>query len=248
MRILLHIFVGLALAAFAFAADSAPPRATPATRTIRTAVLRNGFSIQHDRSEQRDDKTRLWMGDGYVDVATDDIDHFEEEQAPELAPEVKAANAVAADKPQFSIPEIVHRTSTRFQLDPDFVASVIRAESEFNPHAISRKGARGLMQLMPQTAAQLGVKNAFDPQSNVEAGTRYLRDLLVQYHGDAQKALAAYNAGPEPVQRYGGVPPYRETRAYVTRIINDYNRTKRAQEQKQEQKPEQKKDTKTASP
>ena len=110
---------------------------------------------------------------------------------------------------------------------------MIRAESSNNPRAVSPKGAKGLMQLMPQTASALGVKDSFDPADNVDGGVRYLRDLLLQYNGDAAKALAAYNAGPHRVQQYGGVPPYRETHAYVARVINDYNRKKVAQMRKQ---------------
>ena len=108
--------------------------------------------------------------------------------------------------------------------------SVIHAESGFNSHAVSRKGAQGLMQLMPDTASKLGVANAFDPQSNVAGGSRYLRELLERYNFDLIKALAAYNAGPERVEQYKGVPPYRETHDYVARIVREYNRKKIAQE------------------
>jgi soluble lytic murein transglycosylase-like protein len=106
---------------------------------------------------------------------------------------------------------------------------VIHAESNFNPRAVSPKGAQGLMQIMPQTASQLGMRNAFDPKDNVEGGTRYLRELLEKYNFDLIKALAAYNAGPKRVEQYGGVPPYRETRAYVARIVRDFNRKKLAE-------------------
>jgi soluble lytic murein transglycosylase-like protein len=120
--------------------------------------------------------------------------------------------------------EVVKAASGTYSLDPDLVTSVIRAESGFNVRAVSPKGAQGLMQLMPQTASQLGVHNAFDPQANVEGGTRYLRELLERYNFDLIKALAAYNAGPQRVEQYGGVPPYYETKAYVARIVRDYNR------------------------
>jgi soluble lytic murein transglycosylase-like protein len=110
------------------------------------------------------------------------------------------------------------------------VNSVIKAESGFNVRAVSPKGAQGLMQLMPGTASQLGVPNAFDPQANVEGGTKYLRELLERYNFDLVKALAAYNAGPQRVEQFGGVPPYYETRAYVARIVRDFNRKKAAQE------------------
>ena len=125
--------------------------------------------------------------------------------------------------------EVIREVSRRSQLDADFIASVIRAESGGNANAVSRKGARGLMQLMPGTADQLGVKNSFDAAENVDGGVRYLMQLLQQFHYDVPKALAAYNAGPQRVTQYKGVPPYRETRAYVARIIRDYNRKKLAE-------------------
>ena len=124
---------------------------------------------------------------------------------------------------------MINTISDRHHLDPDFISSVIHAESGFNPRAVSPKGAQGLMQLMPGTASKLGVSNAFDPSANVEGGTRYLSELLERYNFDVIKALAAYNAGPQRVQQYGGVPPYYETRAYVARIVRDYNRKKIAE-------------------
>jgi len=117
-----------------------------------------------------------------------------------------------------------------YRLDPDLINSVILAESGFNSRAVSPKGAQGLMQLMPATAGTLGVTNPLDPQANVDGGTRYLRQLLERYNFDLIKALAAYNAGPLRVQQYRGVPPYRETQAYVAKIVHDYNRKKIAQE------------------
>jgi len=122
----------------------------------------------------------------------------------------------------------VNAASGTYRLDPDLVNSVIRAESGFNVHAVSPKGAQGLMQLMPKTASDLGVQNAFDPQANVEGGTRYLRELLERYDFDLVKALAAYNAGPQRVEQYGGVPPYYETKVYVARIVRDFNKKKLA--------------------
>ena len=114
-------------------------------------------------------------------------------------------------------------------MDADLIHCVIAVESNFNPKAVSRKNARGLMQLMPQTAAQLGVKNIFDPEENVDAGTRYLRDMLARYNNDLTLALAAYNAGPDKVERYGRrVPPYTETRLYVQKISRNYAKIKSA--------------------
>jgi soluble lytic murein transglycosylase-like protein len=125
--------------------------------------------------------------------------------------------------------DVVNTASGHYRLDPDLVSSVIKAESGFNVHAVSRKGAQGLMQLMPGTASQLGVPNAFDPQANVEGGAKYLRELLERYNFDLVKALAAYNAGPQRVEQFGGVPPYYETRAYVARVVRDFNKKKAAQ-------------------
>jgi len=187
------------------------------------AVLHNGFSIRHERREVIGSITRLFVtpdGNSYVDVPTAAIDHFEKD----LTPAPAAAPTTGA-----TLREVVDNASSRHHLDPDLVTSVIRAESDFNPHAVSPKGAQGLMQLMPGTASRLGVENAFDPQDNVEAGARYLRTLIERYNFDLKKALAAYNAGPQRVSEYGGVPPYRETQAYVSKIIRDFNRKKLAE-------------------
>jgi soluble lytic murein transglycosylase-like protein len=125
--------------------------------------------------------------------------------------------------------QVVSSAGERHQIDPDFIRSVIKAESGFHQNAVSRKGALGLMQLMPGTASQLGITNPFDANSNVDGGTKYLRDLLEKYNFDVNKALAAYNAGPRRVDQYRGVPPYQETQAYISRIIRDFNRQKIAE-------------------
>jgi len=196
------------------------------------AVLRNGFSIRHERRAVIGPVTRLYVnadGSSYVDIPTEQIEHFEEAPA-----EVKTASATAENRAvqphvnPVDLNQVVNVASGRYRLDPDLVNSVIRAESGFNVRAVSRKGAQGLMQLMPGTASKLGVPNAFDPQANVEGGTKYLRELLERYNFDLVKALAAYNAGPLRVEQYGGVPPYYETRAYVARIVRDFNRKKLA--------------------
>jgi membrane-bound lytic murein transglycosylase MltF len=188
------------------------------------AMLRNGFSIRHERREVVGSVTRLYLSagrDGYVDVPTIEIDRFEKDLS---AP--AAAKMHDSSQP---MNEIINTVSSRHHLDPDLINSVIHAESGFNPRAVSPKGAQGLMQLMPQTASRLGVGNAFDPNANVEGGTRYLRELLERYNFDLIKALAAYNAGPQRVEQYHGVPPYYETQAYVARIIRDFNRKKLAE-------------------
>ncbi|MGC2745658.1 MAG: lytic transglycosylase domain-containing protein [Candidatus Angelobacter sp.] len=230
------------------------------------ANLRNGFSIHFDRKEQNAKSTRLFTSTGYLDIATDQITSFEEDETP-LVPEpspatpptAPAANQAMANKAMVNKPlinlipaaqqvatnkvtapaaaavtaidldQVVREASNKNRLDPDFVSSVIMAESNFKTHAVSKKGALGLMQLMPATAAQLGVADPFDPKANVEAGTAYLNALLIRYHDDPVKALAAYNAGAFRVKQYNGVPPYRETRAYVSKIVRDFNAKKRAQ-------------------
>lgn len=192
------------------------------------ALLSNGFSIRHDRRETVGSMTRLYFGAddsaGYVDVPTQQIAAIETETpAPAVQPELKAANT----------DDVVATASNKSGIDPDLISSVIQAESGFNAHAISRKGAQGLMQLMPATAAHLGVRNVFDPHENVQGGSMYLRDLLIQNHLDLARALAAYNAGPQRVAQYHGVPPYYETHAYVSRVIRNFNRKKLAQQKAQ---------------
>src|ERR1700704_3141401 len=219
------VFVLVTLASIAFAA--APSFAS------QDAVLRNGFSIRHERRRVIGSVTRLYVnadGSSYIDIPTDEIEHFEDAPA-----QIKTNSTIAENRsvPQqnanpVDLNQVIAAASGRYRLDPDLVNSVIRAESGFNVRAVSRKGAQGLMQLMPGTASMLGVPNAFDPEANVEGGTRYLRELLERYNFDLVKALAAYNAGPHRAEQYGGVPPYYETRAYVARIVRDFNRKKLA--------------------
>ena len=217
------------------------------------AVLKNGFSIRHERREVVGGVTRLYVsadGASFVDVPTAEIEHFEaapelpapgsprpapakNPQSPLLAKYARNGAPAASPFPRsnpLNLDDVVNSASGRYRLDPDLVNSVIKAESGFNVRAVSPKGAQGLMQLMPGTASQLGVPNAFDPQANVEGGTKYLRELLERYNFDLVKALAAYNAGPQRVEQFGGVPPYYETRVYVARIVKDFNKKKAAQQ------------------
>ena len=192
------------------------------------AVLRNGFEIRHERREVAGDRTRLYVSSGgYAEVATADIAEIRhEEYVPPAPPQPATAQAQANG---LDVHALAGKAAEQHQIDQDFIEAVIRAESGGNPKARSRKGAQGLMQLMPATAGRLGVKDAYDPEANVDAGTRHLRALLERYDGDAIKALAAYNAGEHRVQQYGGVPPYRETQSYIRRIIREYNAKKLAQ-------------------
>lgn len=117
---------------------------------------------------------------------------------------------------------LIHRVAQQYSIDPRLVQAIITVESNFDPHAVSRAGAQGLMQLMPDTAARYRVENPFDPQANIEGGIRYLRDLLLMFPGDLRHVLAAYNAGEGTVQQYGGMPPYPETQRYVERVLALY--------------------------
>lgn len=220
------------------------------------AILRNGFTIRHESRAPLGETTRLFLtpdGSSFVDVKTAEIDRIEPDLTPAAAPAKNSDEAISilpgsspapapasvpaplaqtlpGNSGRVNVSEVVGAASDRYRLDPDLVNSVIRAESGFKVHAVSPKGAQGLMQLMPGTASKLGVSNAFDPTANVDGGTRYLRELLEQYNYDLIKALAAYNAGPQRVDQYKGVPPYRETRLYVASIVRDFNRKKLAQQ------------------
>lgn len=116
----------------------------------------------------------------------------------------------------------VSRVASKYDLEPDLIRAVIRTESNGDRRAVSSKGAMGLMQLMPSTADDMNVSNPFDPEENIEGGARYLKSLLERFDGDLTLALAAYNAGPATVEKYGGVPPIRETRRYVKKVLSLY--------------------------
>jgi len=131
---------------------------------------------------------------------------------------------VAARPGEGSIASHVRAAAHRYGVPESLVAAVASVESEFNPRAVSRRGALGLMQLMPGTAALLGVRDAFDPRENIDAGARHLRDLLEQFANDVSLALAAYNAGAQAVIKHGGIPPYPETRAFVARVLDRASR------------------------
>src|SRR2546425_8637207 len=141
-----------------------------------------------------------------------------------------AREAIEASDSSVEVPEIVEieahirEVAVRYDIPPILVAAIVEAESEFNPRAVSRRGARGLMQLMPGTASSLQVSDTFDPYENIEGGVRHLRGLMDRYHGNLPLVLAAYNAGEQAVMAYGGVPPYRETRRYVSRILRRIGR------------------------
>jgi len=201
--------------------------ATAIASAAELAVLQNGFTIRHERHEIQGETTRL-----YISTSPEDFIELPTAQIASYAPDDTPAPVVAAAADQkriIDVHAVIKDAGARHGLDPDFVASVVHAESGFNVRAVSPKGAQGLMQLMPRTAADLGVKDSFDPEANIEAGTKYLRALLDHYNGDVVKALAAYNAGTQRVAQYHGLPPFRETQAYVRRIVVEYNRKKAEQ-------------------
>ena len=186
-------------------------------------VLRSGARLNVTGYEILGDKYRLHLKGGVAEVSVDDIVGIEPEEIFEPLPEP------LSEKTPFQ--KIIRAAAERYGVDADLIHCVIAVESNFNPKAVSPKNARGLMQLLPQTAAQLGVKDIFDPEQNVDGGTRYLRDLLKKY-SNLTLALAAYNAGPQRVDQYGRrVPPYLETMKYVQRIAKSYAKIKADAEQ-----------------
>lgn len=190
------------------------------------AVLQNGFRIHADRHEILADKTRLHIGPGTLDLPSASVAKFElEEYVAPPPPPVEAAKAVVPlPLPPPTPRELVELAAANHGLRPEFVRSVAAAESAFRVAAISSKGAIGLMQLMPGTAAELGA-NPHDPAQNADAGAKYLKQLLLRYQGTydpVRLALAAYNAGPGAVDRYKNIPPYRETQQYVDRVLRKY--------------------------
>jgi soluble lytic murein transglycosylase-like protein len=144
------------------------------------------------------------------------------ESSQSASAKISAANFRGPLATSADIDSAIEQAAARHNVDPNLVRAVVKVESNFNPNAVSRKGAMGLMQLMPSTARQLKVKNPFDPEQNVDAGVRHLKQLLESYGGDVKLTLAAYNAGAGAVARSSGVPHYAETQNYVRRITNLY--------------------------
>lgn len=185
-------------------------------------VLRSGARLSVSSWELIGDRYRIQLKGGSAELPFADVVSIEPEEIFVPAPRMPL------DQAPFG--QMIRDTAQKYSVDSDLVFSVIAAESNFNPKAVSRRGARGLMQLLPATASRLGVRDIFDPQQNIDAGTRYLRELLRQYQGDLALTLAAYNAGPRAVQKYGRVPPYNETIAYVRAIRKTYAQRKQKTE------------------
>lgn len=230
-------WIGLPLATLALLCLG--PRAQAAdpgtTRLADHITLKNGSDLICDHVDTVNGRVRLYMnaaGTNFLEVDAADILSDERVSIPVPPPAdppaLKPAVAAVVPGPEKltdqQLKPILAQAEKKFDLDEDLLASVIKQESGGHSHAVSRAGAQGLMQLMPQTASGLGVQNTFAPSQNIAGGTAYLDWLLKRYNDDLPKALAAYNAGPAAVDRWHGIPPYRETRAYVARVIHEYNR------------------------
>jgi hypothetical protein len=199
----------------------------PALQAAEEITLKNGFNLLCDHREQAGDRVRLFTSrDSGNFVEVDAAEIVSVDTVPDPPP---AAVPIPAPVPKLTnadVHQLIAQAGVNHNLDVDLLASVVRAESGGNILAVSRTGAQGLMQLMPGTAAQLGVTNSFHADENINGGTAYLDALLLRYHDHLALALAAYNAGPAAVDKYHGVPPYRETRVYVARVIREFNRRK----------------------
>jgi soluble lytic murein transglycosylase-like protein len=195
------------------------------------ALLSSGMRLRIDRHEQSGNAYVLYSGEGSMKMPATEVTGFEAEDyvaPPKPAPAPAPVVAATVPQPAKLDPKaLIDAAARKTAIPAKLLHSVVKAESAYHADAISPKGAIGLMQLMPATAAQYGA-DPMDPAQNVEAGTAYLRDLLLKYNGDVAAALAAYNAGPGAVDRYHGVPPYAETRSYVGKIIRNWQNTPRA--------------------
>jgi Transglycosylase SLT domain len=195
-------------------------------------LLKNGFDLICDhRGVAPGNRIRLYMDKGdsnFIEVDPSQIAASEPITLPAPAaakPAPKAAQLLSEPKlTEAELHQLLATAGAAHNLDVDLLASVVREESDGQTSAVSHAGAQGLMQLMPSTAAELGVSNAFVPVQNVSGGTAYLDSLLKRYNDNLALALAAYNAGPGAVDRWHGIPPYRETRLYVARVIREFNR------------------------
>jgi hypothetical protein len=200
-------------------------------------TLSNGFAMVCNHHALVDGRVRLYMSAGensYIELRPAEV------QGVELIPDppgqvssVSRPLTTDAHLSPVELQEVLSTAGGTHNLDVDLLASVVKAESGGDARAVSRAGARGLMQLMPTTANDLGVRNSFEPDENVRGGSTYLDVLLTRYHENLALALAAYNAGPAAVDRYHGIPPYHETRAYVARVIHEFNRRVKAREAQQ---------------
>lgn len=212
-------------------------------RAAEFVTLNNGFSMSCDHHGQVQGRVRLYLTaseDNYIEFPPAEIASFETipdppASAPPVADPVAPAqpsqhSGTSASLTPADLHEMLTKAGAAHNIDVDLLASLVKAESGGNAHAVSHAGAQGLMQLMPATATSLGVTDSFQPDENVRGGSAYLDALLTKYHDNLSLALAAYNAGPAAVDKYHGIPPYSETRAYVARVIHEFNRRVLARE------------------
>jgi soluble lytic murein transglycosylase-like protein len=208
-------------------------------------TLQNGYEMRCDHHAEVQGRVRLYLSagaDNYIEFVPQEIAGVEQVADPvptELAPVIvnsparetlASSPAAQANLSPADLHEMLAKAGGEHNLDVDLLASLVKAESGGNVRAVSRTGARGLMQLMPGTASALGVQDSFKPDQNVRGGSTYLDTLLTRYHDNLALALAAYNAGPGAVDKYRGIPPYSETRAYVAHVIHEFNRRVLARE------------------
>jgi soluble lytic murein transglycosylase-like protein len=201
-----------------------------AARAAQRVTLKNGFDLICDHRAVEGSKVRLYLdagGNNYMDVEASEIASVETVNLPSAVGKIPLAAPAQPGSERLSEAQLrpmLKSAGAAYDIDTDLLASVVREESDGHARAVSRAGAQGLMQLMPGTAAQMGVSNSFAPAQNIDGGTAYLNELLIRYQNHLALALAAYNAGPAAVDRWHGIPPYPETRAYVERVIHEYNR------------------------
>jgi soluble lytic murein transglycosylase-like protein len=200
--------------------------ASSPARAFDRVTLRNGFSYDcNHREALNDGRVRLFLSAGadasYIDLPVAEIESVATLPDPPAAT-VRKTNAGANP----DVRGLLSNAGEQHDIDVELLASVVHAESDGRAKAVSRTGAQGLMQLMPGTAQQMGVKDSFEPEQNINGGTAYLDELLTRYKDNLVLALAAYNAGPAAVDKYHGIPPYRETRAYVARVMTEFKRRK----------------------
>lgn len=218
MRRWLGLGLGCALSAAAASAD--------------TLFLSTGKTLKIDALTCDAVACTATLEGGDVQLRAADVLRVEPDEQVDIepAPPTSEGTPASASKTPRTIEEIVADAAHKYAVPRSLVRAVARAESAMNPAAVSPKGAQGVMQLMPGTARELGVKDAFDAAENIDAGVRLLRQLLEKYDGRVAEALAAYNAGPGAVARHKGVPPYRETRGYIRKIVRDFEKAEKKSE------------------
>lgn len=210
------------------------------SRAAELVNLSDGYVQRCDHHALVDGRVRVYLSageDNYIDYKPVQVASIETVPDPPASTSASAVSSAPVTGTQThtvltpgDLREMLTKAGADHNLDVDLLASVVKAESDGNARATSRTGARGLMQLMPGTAAGLGVKDSFQPDENVRGGSTYLDNLLTKYHDNLGLALAAYNAGPEAVDKYHGIPPYHETQAYVASVIHEFNRRVLARE------------------